>query len=88
MQKHELASLEAQIKELRAVIEGSSQTGDCEELIQIIHHPGWTTLAEYMFARGYLTQITNMYRNAAELRHTLVNAAREVNEKTTKATAA
>jgi hypothetical protein len=43
---HRVAELEARLKALKALAEAVSQEKITEELVGVIHRPGWTTVAE------------------------------------------
>jgi hypothetical protein len=52
--QHDLATFEARLKDVHTSLAGLATATDFEELIKIIHRPGWTTVAELAFATGIL----------------------------------
>jgi len=51
-----------------------------DELLRIIHRPGWTTPAEFLFAMGVVESMTVHARALTDLKRTLINASRKVSE--------
>ncbi len=58
MEKHNIPQLEAKIKELRAVCESVGDDSDVVELLKILHRPGWTTPAEFIYANSIVESLT------------------------------
>lgn len=57
MERHELAQLEEAIQSLKTA-HATLASGDAlEELLAIIHRPGWTSVAELAFVRTVLESI-------------------------------
>jgi hypothetical protein len=52
-----------------------------EEFLQIIHHPGWTTPAEALFARHMLDFIEQHAKALNQLQQGLLEASRAVGAK-------
>jgi len=65
----EIRGLETRLKELAQAIGDLGDGNDVEDLIPIIHRPGWTTEA-----------LTAQVRTANELKRTLVEGARMIAE--------
>jgi hypothetical protein len=76
--EHNLAHLEARIKELSTQLATMADTQDLEEMISIIHKPGWTTPAEYVLVSGLVDTMHEQAKVLASLRQTLLNGGRTV----------
>jgi hypothetical protein len=76
--EHNLAHLEARIKELTVQLTTMADTQDLEEMISIIHKPGWTTPAEYLLVSGMVDALSEHAKALASLRQTLINGSRAV----------
>jgi hypothetical protein len=76
--KHDVAQLEKKIKTLQKDIESFGKSPDLGELLRIIHHPGWTTIAEAMLVNGVLDRIQGNVRAAMELQQVALAAGREI----------
>lgn len=76
--EHNLAHLETRIKELRIQLATMADTQDLEEMISIIHKPGWTTPAEYVLVSGLVDTMHEQAKVLASLRQTLLNGGRTV----------
>jgi hypothetical protein len=76
--EHNLEYLETRIKELRLQLATMADTQDLEEMISIIHKPGWTTPAEYVLVSGLVDVMHDHAKALASLRQTLLNGGRAV----------
>jgi hypothetical protein len=63
------------LKELAQAIGDLGDGSDVEDLIPIIHRPGWTTLPELTLVTGTTEALTAQVRTASELKRTLVEGA-------------
>lgn len=75
---HDLAHLENRIKELSGHVSAMSTTDDFDELLVIIHRPGWTTPAEMLLVAGLVDAMHEHAHAFATLRQALVNGSRAV----------
>lgn len=75
---HDIAKLEGQIKELDVLLKQQSNTQDVDELLHLIHNPGWTTIAEYALVVGVLEALTSQMKQVSALRGALINASRGI----------
>ena len=80
MEKHDLTKLEKNIKELNQSLSSLSANSEFDELLKIIHRPGWTTPAEFAFAIGVVESMTAHAKAMTDLKRTLINASRKVGE--------
>jgi len=80
MEKHDIPKLERHIKELSQNLTGLADNTEFDELLKIIHRPGYTTPAEFLFAIGVVESMTAQTRAMTDLKRTLVNACRKVGE--------
>jgi len=80
--KHDIAHLEAQIKELSTLLATVGDTKDLVELAIIVHKPGWTTIAEQEFVRGTLNTITEQAKVLLSQRKVLLDGSRAVGSHT------
>jgi hypothetical protein len=84
MEKQELAKLEVKIREVAGRLSGLgakgegqkeaalADTGSLMGLLQIIHRPGWTTPAEFVFVNGILDSMLVHAQTLTTLQHTLL----------------
>jgi hypothetical protein len=79
MQKFQDAELEDKIKKLREDVRDTTNWDhDLEDLLSIIHRPGWTTPAESTFVGGIIDAISTQFRAMKVLRETLMKGSRSV----------
>ena len=78
MEKHELAQVESQVRRLMSSTAAFGDTSDLDELLKIIHRPGWTTPAELQFLTSGLESLTAQVRQMAAFREALIKAAQAV----------
>jgi hypothetical protein len=97
MDKHNVTTLEGKIKELIGSLarlastgEGhtgaSAASGDLQELLTIIHRPGWTTPAEATFVEGIVDSMTSNARTLDALKQVLLMGSRAVGSTSKSAT--
>jgi len=80
MEKHDITKLEKHVKELNQNLNSLADNTEFDELLRIIHRPGWTTPAEFLFAMGVVESMTVHARALTDLKRTLINASRKVSE--------
>jgi hypothetical protein len=78
MKKSDIARLETKLKSLRADLAKLSDAKPMEEFLQIIHKPGFTTVAEGMLIEAIVASLHAQIRVALEMRASLLNAASRV----------
>jgi hypothetical protein len=78
MEKHELAQLESDIQALKTSHAALSSSDALDELIKIIHRPGWTTPAELAFVRAGLDTIHAQTKQLTAFTQGLLGAAKQV----------
>jgi hypothetical protein len=78
--KHDIAHLETRIKELGEQLEIMGDTGDLKEMIFLIHHPGWTTPAEYLLVNGIVNAMLEHVNALTTLRQGLLTGSRVIAE--------
>jgi hypothetical protein len=76
--KDHIARIESGLKEVARLAEASGSDHDIQELIKIIHRPGWTTPAEAQLVIALLEATTNQMKQAAHLRQELFRCAKAV----------
>jgi len=81
MPKHDVTNLETRIKELTKTLTQLTTEQDFQELIQIIHRPGWTTPAEFAFATGIVDTMLAQAKALTNLKQALLAGSREVTAK-------
>jgi hypothetical protein len=78
MEKHELSQMESHIKTIRTAHASLANTSELDELLVIIHRPGWTTPAEVGFVLAALESINVQTAQLNSLRQGLLAAANKV----------
>ena len=78
MSTHDPIALDHRIKLAREAFEQYGSTDDMDELLLIIHRPGWTTIAELMLVEGLLESLTVHTRTLLATRQALLNASKRV----------
>jgi hypothetical protein len=78
MEKHELTQLEARIKSVQTSHTALSNSLSLNELLNIIHRPGWTTPAELAFVNAGLDSIDAQIKQLNTLTQGLINSAKLV----------
>ena len=78
MEKHELNRLEANIKALKSSHDALASSSSLDELLNIIHRPGWTTVAELAFVEAGLESAQAQTRQLAAFTQGLLAAAKLV----------
>ncbi len=78
---HDARKLETRTKELRQGLAKLADEKDFEELLTIIHRPGWTTPAEFIFAMGILNSMAAHTNALLGLKEVLLAGSRAVTAK-------
>ena len=78
MEKHEVAHLEKQIKELCGNLAKLADDKDLQQFVVTIHHPGFTTPAEFALFRGVVDSLLAQATTLLTLRQVLTSAAAKV----------
>lgn len=78
MEKHELTQLEGDIQALKTTHASLASGDSLDELLTIIHRPGWTTPAELAFVRTGLESIRMQTAQLNALTRGLLGAAKLV----------
>jgi hypothetical protein len=86
MEKHDLQHLEKKLFEFKEISARFADNSDIDELLKIIHHPGWTTPAEFALVFSLVESLHTQVRNVISLRSALLTGSKQVG--TQKATAA
>ena len=79
-QKH-IEKLGKHIEALSHDLAQLGNTEDLENLIQIIHRPGWTTLPEIAFASGIVESLHTQTKALIQLKSVLVKTSESVGVK-------
>ena len=77
-EKHDRPSLEGRIRNLSAQLKHVAAGADFEEMLAIIHKPGYTTPAEYLLVSGIVDAMHEHARAMASLKQVLINGSRAV----------
>jgi hypothetical protein len=80
MEKHDIPKLEKHIKELTHNLNSLANNKEFDELLTIIHKPGWTSIAEFQLASAVVDSMMAHTRALTELKTALMNASRRVGE--------
>lgn len=78
MEKHELTQLEGEIQALKTSHAALASGDSLDELLRIIHRPGWTSVAELAFVRTGLESVRAQTAQLNALTQGLLNAAKLV----------
>ena len=78
MEKRDVIHLEAQIKQLRGNLSGLADGKPFEELLVIIHKPGFTTPAEALLLTGLVDSMIEQTNCLSGLKQLLLNASAKV----------
>jgi hypothetical protein len=76
--EHDLKALETKLKGLRGSLAKLADEKQFEELLVIIHKPGWTTPAEYLLVRGMLDAMGAHAQALVGLKQALMEGSRMV----------
>jgi len=85
MEKHDLAKLETKIKDLAAQLgsltapphaeRAANKPVTVDDLLPIIHRPGWTTVAEFTLVNGIVDAMLAHTKAISTLQQTLLGGA-------------
>jgi hypothetical protein len=70
--------LEPKIRELRSALQDLSKGEQLDELIELIHRPGWTTLAEVAFVEGVIGSLIAQTETVQGLKNVLLSASSRI----------
>jgi len=76
--EYNLAHLETRIRDLHAQFTRISSADDFDELLNLIHRPGWTTPAEMLMVLGLVDAMHDHLQTLTTLRQALMNGSRAV----------
>ena len=75
---HDMKQIESRCKTLTHHLKELADETDFNELMTIIHKPGWTTVAEFQLVNAVLDSMTAQAKHLADLKHALMAGARAV----------
>ena len=78
MERNEIIKLEQLIQSAKAANSSSNSNDDWDELLRVIHNPGWTTLPEALFVSKIVDSIISQTHQLTALRSGLLAGARLV----------
>lgn len=78
MDSHEMKHLVDSIGQLRRSLGDLANDQDLEELLKIIHRPGWTTPAEFQLVAGIVDSIQAHARALVGLKQALLAGSQKV----------
>ncbi len=76
MEKKQAEHIEGQLRELHASFQQLSG-GAVENIISVIHKPGWTTIAEIAFFTGIVDSMLAHTKALASLKQALLSGSRK-----------
>ncbi len=78
MEKAQAKHIETQLRELHASFQDLSGGDSLENMISVIHKPGWTTVAEVAFFTGMVDSMVAHTKALAILKQALFSGAAKV----------
>jgi hypothetical protein len=79
MKNDQKKQLEGQLLDLKKRFALFSKTGnDIDDMLRVIHQPGWTTIAEEMLTMELVKSLQNNLQNIQSMTETLFEASREI----------
>jgi hypothetical protein len=78
MEKHDLAHIEAGVKEVSQILATLAHEKEFQGFLSIIHRPGWTTVAEAALVAGIVDSMRAHAKALADLKHALFTGAEAV----------
>jgi len=88
MVTHDPVALDRRIKHARTAFAKLGSVDDMDELLIVIHRPGWTTIAEVMLVESLLDTLTAQAQGMLATRQALMNASKRVGQPQTEAVTA
>ena len=80
--KDHINRIEAELKELETLTRSSASNEDVQEVLRIIHQPGWTTPAETQLMLALTEATISNVKQTARLRQELLRCAKAVGAST------
>ena len=81
MNTTEIQALEKKLNTLKDAHNALSNSHNIDELLKIIHHPGWTTIAEQAFANSLVDSMISHTQLLQSLHKSLLEASQQVGKK-------
>jgi hypothetical protein len=78
VEKHQIEHLEARIHELHKSLTALGDQDPVSGLINIIHHQGWTTIAEQALVAGMVDVMLAQTKTLSEMKRVLLSGASKV----------
>jgi hypothetical protein len=75
-----IETIDRRLRELGAAFAGLGGTDDIEEMLKVIHAPGWTSLRDVFFVNTLLDAAAQTAANAAQQRAALREGVRLIAE--------
>ena len=75
-----IEKLDRRLRDLQATFASLGSTDDIEEMLQVIHRPGWTSLRDVFFVNTLLDVVGQTATVAARQREALREAVRLIDE--------
>jgi hypothetical protein len=77
-----IEKLDRRLRDLQATLASLGSTGDIDEMLQIIHRPGWTSLRDVFFVNTLLDVVGQTATSTAHQREALREGIRLIAEDT------
>jgi hypothetical protein len=78
MQKHDLDQLHTLVQDLSHRLADTADEKDFSELLQIIHKPGFTSVAEAMFVSAIVNSMHSHTKSLSDLKKVLLEGSRAI----------
>ena len=75
---HDVAHLEARVRDLHQTMARLAQDQDLQELLFLIRRPGWTTPAELALVSGLVDMLHAQARSITQMKEVLMTGSRMV----------
>jgi hypothetical protein len=81
MNTNQIQDLEKKLNVLKDAHTALSKSHNIDDLLKIIHHPGWTTVAEHAFANSLVDSMISHTQLLQSMHKSLFEASQQVGRK-------
>jgi hypothetical protein len=78
MDRQSIDALESTLRQLQDAVKDLGNSSDIDELLLLIHNPGWTTTRDHFFVTSIAEALTQQLQTASRMKQVLIAGSRSI----------
>jgi len=78
MDSQSIDALESTLRQLQDAVKDLGNSSDIDELLLLIHNPGWTTPLDHFFVTNIAEALTQQLQTASRMKQVLIAGSRSI----------